>query len=81
MASFLVESYQPKRVDPAPAELVARLGVAARALALEVQYREAIFLPDDELCLYRFEAASAGAVEQVCERAALRYERVLEALP
>ena len=79
MPSFLVESYLPKLVEPASAELLARLGQAARALAIEVRYREVIFLPDDETCLYLFEAPSAAAVERVCDRAALRYERIQEA--
>lgn len=79
MPSFLVESYSPKGKEPTPDELVTSLGTAARALALGVHYRESIFLPDDETCLYVFEAPSAAAVAQVCERAALRYERIVEA--
>lgn len=79
MPSFLVESYLPHLVDAAPPDLVVRLGVAAQALALEVRYREVIFLPDDETGLYLFEGPSAAAVKQVCDLAELRYERIQEA--
>jgi len=45
-----------------------------------VRFVRSIFVPKDEICFFVFEAMSASAVEAACGRAALRFERVVEAI-
>jgi hypothetical protein len=62
MATFLVESYEPRgRAQQLP-ELEARARVAARACG--GRYIRSILTPDDELCLSMFEAPSREELEQ-----------------
>lgn len=83
MQSFLAEAYLARpRASELPA-LERRARSAARGLArqgIAVRFVRSIFVPADEICFYVFEAASAGAVRAACERAALRFERVIEAV-
>ncbi len=83
MAEFLVELYAP-RSDAATIRRDARRARrAARELTREgvpVRYLRAVFVPDDETCFYLYEAKSADAVQQAADRAALRIERVTEAV-
>jgi hypothetical protein len=81
--SFVVEVYAPcNRKDLA--DVVARARAAARAMTLEgtpVCYRRSIAIPEDETCFHVFEGPSAEAVDEVSRRAALEYERIVEAMP
>jgi hypothetical protein len=81
--SYLAEAYLARaRVN----ELRAHEG-RARAATMElrrqgtpIRFVRSIFLPADEICFYVFEAFSAEAVGTACERAALRFQRVVEAV-
>ncbi|MGH3072376.1 MAG: nickel-binding protein [Gaiellaceae bacterium] len=83
MAEFLVELYI-SRSDLLAAESGAeRARLAAEELTREgkpVRYLRSIFVPEDETCLSLYEAATADAVHEVARRAALRFERVAEAI-
>ena len=81
--SYLAEAYVAR---PRASELQAherRARVAANELRHEgtpIRFVRTIFLPADEVCFYVFEAISAEAVGAACDRAALRFERVVEAV-
>jgi hypothetical protein len=83
MREFVAEQYLP-----ADAREVAAGGAgAARAAAeeltregTEIEFVRSIFIPDDETCLHLYRAESSDAVRAVAERAALRLERVAEAI-
>jgi hypothetical protein len=77
MAGFIVERYWPgvREID------VRALGAALGALnGVDVVYLGCIMVPGDEVVLFRFEAASAGQVEETGSRAGLRCDRVLPAV-
>ena len=83
MQSYLAEAYVPR---PRAHELYAqerRARAAARDLCAEgtaIRFVRSIFVPADEICLLVFDAASAEAVGEACARAAVRLERVVEAI-
>ncbi len=78
-ASFLVERYVPTDAEPAGHALGEELAAVARTLAVDVRFVEVIFVPEDELCFYLFEARSADDVRLVAELAGLHPERIVEA--
>lgn len=81
MAEFLVELYVSRTDAAAAAQGAERARLAALELTREgtpVRYLRSIFVPEDETCLYLYEAASADAVRIAAERAALSFERVVE---
>jgi hypothetical protein len=45
-----------------------------------VRFIRAILVPGDETCLFLFDAASAEGVRMLAARAALPFERVVEAV-
>jgi hypothetical protein len=60
-----------------------RAHAAAKQLTqqgIPIRFVRSTFVPADEICFYVFEAISAEAVGAACERAALRFERVVEAV-
>lgn len=78
MPSYLVESYlaaTPAAVDDARerARRSAELGVGVR-------YLRTTFLPGDETILHLFEAPSMEALDEAGRRAALQFERIVEAV-
>ncbi len=77
MPSYLVESY----VADTPAAVEEARARARRAAELgdRVRYLRTTFLPGDEIVLHLFEAPSAKALDEAGRRAALRYERIVEA--
>jgi hypothetical protein len=81
--SYLAEAYVAR---PRASELRAherRARAAAKQLTqqgIPIRFLRSIFVPADEICFYVFEAISAEAVGAACERAALRFERVVEAV-
>lgn len=83
MTEFLVELYV-SRTDALAAERGSERGrLAAEELTQEgtpVRYVRSIFVPEDETCFHLYEAATADAVREVARRAALRFERVAQAV-
>ena len=78
MPSYVIESYL---IDSPAAVEEAR--ERARSLtdgAAGVRYARTTFLPGDETILHVFEAPSIRALEQAARRAALRCERIVEAV-
>jgi hypothetical protein len=78
MPSYLVESYaaaSPSAVEDARerARRTAELGVG-------VKYLRTTFLPEDETILHLFEAPSAATLDEAVKRAALPFERIVEAV-
>jgi hypothetical protein len=81
--SFLAESYLPRPRASGVRERERRAREAARELTRHgtpVRFVRSIFVPEDEICFFVFDAISADAVEATCARAALRFERVVEAV-
>lgn len=81
--SYLAEAYvpRPRAGDVRAHERRAR--AAARELThqgVPIRFLRSFFVPEDEICFYVFEADSAETVEAACTRAALRFERVIEAV-
>lgn len=83
MQSYLAEAYIAR---PRAGELPAherRARAAAKELTqqgIPIRFLRSIFVPADEICFYVFEADSAETVGAACKRAALRFERVIEAV-
>lgn len=78
MPSYVVESYladSPNAVDHARerAKRVADFGAGVR-------YLRTTFLPGDEVVLHVFEAPSLAALDEAGRRAALPFERIVEAV-
>jgi hypothetical protein len=75
--SFLVEAYGagPSAVDDARtrARRTAELGDGVR-------YLRTTYLPSDEVVLHLFEAPSAATLDAAGRRAALQFERIVEAV-
>jgi len=83
MAEYLVELYQPRLGADAISDAVERVREAARTLTAEgtpVRYVRTVFVPQDEVCFYVYEAESAEAAGEASRRAGLTIERVLEAV-
>lgn len=81
--TYLVELYMP---SAGPDRLAATADEARRAaeeLSREgtpVEYVRSIFIPEDETCFHVFEGPSAQAVGEASRRAALDYDRIVEAV-
>jgi hypothetical protein len=74
--SYLVESYAGDGAferERERARLAAQLGP-------DIRYVRTTFLPADETLLHIFEAPSAEALSRAGQRAALHYERIVEAV-
>ena len=83
MAEFLVELYISREdgVGVGGSSEIARL--AADELTREgtpVRYLNSIYVPEEEICFFLYEAVSADAVREAAQRAALPFERVSEAV-
>ena len=79
MAEFLVELYVPRTDDAAVKRGAANARRAAKKLTREgtpIRYLRSIFVPEDEICFYLYEAETADAVREAMRRADLRFERV-----
>lgn len=80
---FLVESYRSKVEPESLAASTERARSAAEELAREgtpVRYVRSIFLRDDEICFYLYEAASAAVAAEAASRSGLTFERVVAAV-
>lgn len=79
---YLIESYLPALGADERAQVAARARAAADELARDgavLRYVDAIFVPDDEMCLLVYEADSADLVREAARRAGVSCDRVLEA--
>ena len=76
MPSYLVERYLPAtgaaNIDAAVAGINASDG--------RVRHLRATFVPEDETCFHVVEAPSLEAVREALKRAAITYERIVEAV-
>jgi hypothetical protein len=84
VAEYLVELYVARDDAAALERGAAQARRAAEELTREgtsVRFLRSIFVPEDETCFYLYEAASAAAVRDAVGRAALSFERVVEAVP
>jgi hypothetical protein len=80
---YLVEAYFPRESRDRLPEITTRLRTAAesmRADGVAVRYLLPIFVPEDETCFHLFTGPSAAAVGDVSRRAALKYDRIVEAV-
>jgi hypothetical protein len=82
VAEFLLEQYVSWTNSAAIERGEERARVAAEELTREgtpVRFLRSIFVPEDETGFYLCEAASVEAVRELAKRAALPFERVVEA--
>jgi hypothetical protein len=83
VAEFLLEFYLSRLDDAAVEPRAVKARIAAEELTRRgtpVRYLRAIFIPEDETCLFLYEAASADTVRKAALRAGLSFERVAETL-
>ena len=83
MPSYLVESYLSRKRAAELAPTTNRARQAAEAMCGEgipVRHVRATFLAEDEVCLHLFEAPSAEAAGEASKRAAIAYDRIVEAI-
>ena len=73
MTSFIVEIY-------APAREAACHAACALSRGTEVRHMRSILVPEDETCFHLVESASADAVAAAVAAAAIRFERIVEAI-
>jgi hypothetical protein len=81
--SYLVESYLSRGRAGELRGLARRAREAADALAREgedVRYVRSSFLPEDEMCLLWFEAATPALVGEAGRRAQLDFDRIVESV-
>jgi hypothetical protein len=80
---YLVEAYHSAVSTERLTESARRARATARDVTDEgqpVRYLRATFVPEDELCLYSYEAVSRNAVEKASRRAGIGPGRIVEAL-
>ena len=83
MQSYFAEAYVARSHTSELRAHERRARASAKELTQEgmpIRFVRAIFVPADEICFYVFEADSAEAVGAACDGAALRFERVVEAV-
>lgn len=81
MASFLLESYTPRRKPAQLDELSARARQGAEEATregIDVRHVRSFLAPDDDICFHIFEAPSAVAVARASELANFDHERITE---
>lgn len=82
MARYLVELYLSRAGSNGLDAAAERARSTAEAMSREghsVRWLRTIFVPEDEICFYLYEAASADLVREAVERAGIGFERVLAA--
>jgi hypothetical protein len=82
VAEFLIESYVARTDGVVVERSEERVRIAAEELTRQgtpVRFLRSIFVPEDETGFYLCEAASVEAVRELASRAALPFERVVEA--
>ncbi len=78
MPNYLVESYLAD--SPNAVEEARKRAERAADVGSGVRYLRTTFLPGDETVLHVFEAPSAEALDEAGRRAALPFERIVEAV-
>lgn len=79
---FVAECFWPGAAQSdvvAAAERVRRSAAEEASEVNRVELVDTIYMPDDEVVLFVFEAPSADAVREVAERAQIGHERVVRA--
>jgi hypothetical protein len=79
---FVAERYLPGITQEDLRTSVEALAAATKVLTAagdEIRYLGSTFVPKEESCFCRFEAASAQIVERACRRADFPFARILEA--
>jgi hypothetical protein len=79
---FLVESYLPSS-NAAIEEIDARVRAAAEQLASEgaaIRHLGSILVPEDEMCVLHYDAASRELASEAARRAGITSDRVVEAV-
>jgi hypothetical protein len=82
--SFLVETYLARGLAAERASRECRARWAAEQLTLErtsVRFDHSIYVPEDEICFFVFDAPSSRHAALVAERAGLEPIRIVEAIP
>lgn len=79
MSEFLVEAYQPHATSEPDHGTIAAAAEQLTSEGHPVRLVHTVQVPDDETCLYLFEAASSAVVVATAQRCGLRFERVVEA--
>jgi hypothetical protein len=83
MPSYIAESYLSRTRRSELPSLTARARDAAQALARQghrITYLRGAFVPEDEVCLLWFTAASPAIVTEAGRLAGLEFDRVIEEL-
>jgi len=83
MSEFVAEQYLAGTDAAAARQGASAARSAAEQLTREgmpVEFVRSIFIPDDETCIYVYEADSIEAVREATARSSLRFERVSEAV-
>jgi hypothetical protein len=81
---YLVKLHLPTGGAAALAAAGERARAAAEQLVREgtaVRWVRSVYVPEDETCFLVFEGGSSDAVGEASRRAALEYERIVEAEP
>jgi hypothetical protein len=81
--TYLAESYLPKGQQNGLQEVVRRTRLVVPSLlrdGMSVRHVRSTYLPEDEMCIHVFEAESKEAVLALSTRAAVDFDRVVEAL-
>lgn len=84
MPSFLVETYLARGRAAERDHREERARVAAEELAhgeSRVSFERTIYVPEDEICFFVFDAPSSRHAALVAERAGLEPIRIVEAIP
>ena len=84
MPTYLVETFLARGLagdPPARDRAACAAADAVRRDGTPVRYGGSIYLPEDEMCFFSFDAPSVGDVERIAQRAGLRLLRVVEAIP
>lgn len=84
MPSYLVETFLPRGSASDRIAQETATSSAAEALARDgalIHFGGSIYVPEDEICLFSFDAPSVGDIERIAERAGLRLLRIVEAIP
>ena len=82
MPEFVAEQYFPRAGTASASQAGKAARRAAEQLArkgAQIELVRSIFIPDDETCLFIYEADSLETVRVAGERAALAFERIVQA--
>jgi hypothetical protein len=82
-AKYIVEAYAPTSQTASLGNRDVRLRTAAEEMAAQgtaIRYLNTLFIPEEEICFFVFEASSPEDVAEVSRRAQIDYERIVRAL-